>query len=179
MIEATTETTVEPDLEPADTPPEPHLDEEVLSVDEELELVEPEPLEVADEIILEPEIIPESKIELDKSLSKNELLDRLPPEVRDAIPEEDMKKMSKKEVRSLLESYTAPEEPLPKVTPDSISAEVPEIALELEDLSKLDKNVLIELLPDDIKNTASPKELRRLSKKELISLLESFLDKDE
>ena len=87
--------------------------------------------------------------------------------------------MSKKEVRSLLESYTAPEEPLPEIAPESISAEVPEIALELQDLSKLDKNVLIELLPDDIKNTASPKELRRLSKKELISLLESFLDKDE
>ncbi|MFW9961630.1 MAG: hypothetical protein ACFFDV_11460, partial [Candidatus Thorarchaeota archaeon] len=179
VIEAETDIATEPDLEPTDSELEPHLEEEALSVDEDIEPVEPESLEVRPEIVSEEEIVPESKIEIDKSLSKSELLERLPPEVREAIPEEDVKRMSKKEVLSLLESYSAPEEPLPEITPDSISAETSEIALELQDLSKLDKNALLELLPDDIKNTASPRELRRLSKKELISLLESFLDRDE
>ena len=179
VIEAETDIATELDLQPSVSAQEPQIDEAVPSDEEYIESIEAESIDVIPEPVSEPEILPESEIVIDKSLTKKELLDRLPPEIRDALPEEDVKRMSKKEVRSLLESYTPAEEPLPEVLPDSIPAEMPDVALRLEDLSKLDKKVLLELLPDDIKSTASPRELRRLSKKEIISLLESFLEPEK
>jgi len=181
------DTLPETELEPIEEPDlSESVEDEVLPIEEgqiveiEVETVlDSEFADIESELAVEPEIKPEAEIKLEKSMTKKELLDRLPPEIRDALPEEDVKRMSKKEVRSLLESYTPPESPLPEVVPDSIPAGVSESALGLEDLSKLDKKVLLELLPDDIKSTASPRELRRLSKKEIISLLESFLESEK
>jgi hypothetical protein len=158
--------------EPLDTLPETKLEafEEVKAVPEEVVSVtevemEPEaPEEIAE---------PTSPLEAlsDESLTKDDLLNRLPPEVRDAIPEEDLAKMTRKEVKSLVESYSPPTPHLPEPEPGTVST-----ALGVQELSKLDKKVLIELLPQDIKETISFRELRRLSKKELISLLESFME---
>ena len=137
--------------------------------------VEPEAVEMPSEI--EPEV-PVEEVSLDK-LSKKELLDCLPPEVRDAIPKGDLKKMSRKDIQNLVESYTPAEKPIPKVATESISVLPPEAILAGRSLAELDKSELIKLLPEDISDTISAGELRRLSKKELISLLESVLDIDE
>lgn len=58
----------------------------------------------------------------------------------------------------------------------SAPEEVSDISLIAEELSELDKNTPVELLPRDIKDTISSDELKRLSKKELFSLLESFME---
>ena len=56
-------------------------------------------------------------------------------------------------------------------------ADIPDEFIEPEpvvDLSTLTKKELLEMIPADIRETTSPKELRRLTKQELISLIESF-----
>ena len=125
----------------------------------------------------EPEV-PVEEVSLDK-LSKKELLNRLPPEVRDAIPQGDLEKMSRKDIQNLVESYTPTEKTFPEVATESISSLPPEAILAGRSLADLDKSELIKLLPEDIRDTITAGELRRLSKNELISLLESVLDIDE
>ncbi len=137
--------------------------------------VEPEAEEISSPIEQE---ITDDEVSLDE-LSKDELLDRLPPEVRDAIPERDLEKMSQKDVKNLVESYTPSEEPPLDTKVDNVPSTPPEASLSGRSLTDLDKRELIKLLPEDIRDTISPGELRRLSKNELISLLESVLDVDE
>ena len=55
--------------------------------------------------------------------------------------------------------------------------DIPEEFIEPEpvvDLSALTKNELLKMLPADIRETSSPKEIRRLTKQELINLIESL-----
>jgi hypothetical protein len=80
------------------------------------------------------------------------------------------------ETKSFVEVDMLSEEPLPAPQPDILPVGEPSDALIAEDLSKLDRKTLIELIPAEIKDTIDPDELRKLSKKELISLLESFIE---
>jgi hypothetical protein len=176
MIEAEEVSTIEAEAAVAEEPPDTLPETEL----EPLEDVEAAPEEAVSQIgvKMEPEApkeIAEPSMPIedlsDESLTKEDILDRLPPEVRAAIPEEDLTKMTRKEAQSLVESYSPRETPLPVPEPSAVPT-----TMGVEELSKLDKKVLIELLPQDIKDTISPGELRRLTKKELISLLESFME---
>ncbi len=152
-------------------PTEPVRKEPLLAEDVEMETIE---ALTAPATTTLPESMP--AIEVEKPLTKQEILDRLPPEIRDAIAKEDLEKMSRKEAQSLLDSYTPSKELLPEPITRSAEAGVSDVPLGIKELSKLDKKTLVELLPSDFKATVSPDELKRLSKKELISLLESFME---
>ncbi len=156
---------------------EPVIEPEVEVVEEELPSADAEP-EAEEVTVVEAETAEIDEVEVEptpeRPLTKKELLDSMPPEIREAIPEADLQKLSKKEIEGLIESYVPPEEPLPDVGgPLPTEPSVP-LTTELP-LSELSKNELMDLLPDDIKSTVSAKELKRLSKQELISLLESFI----
>ena len=56
------------------------------------------------------------------------------------------------------------EDPKPPVRPD-----IP------EDISKLTKRELLDLIPDEVKETTTLDQLKRLTKQELIALIDSIL----
>ena len=47
-----------------------------------------------------------------------------------------------------------------------------------EDISKLTKRELLDLIPDEIKKTTTQSDLKRLTKQELLALIDTILDQN-
>ena len=189
---------VEPEAEEV-TEPEPESIEEP-EVDSEMvdEAVEPEEVElppveeelgeteVMEEAIeAEPktafEVVEPDEVELppaEEDLLELEALGEI-PESEPAILEEPVVE-PEIDMEEVTETPEPVEEPIvePDVEPEAADyTDIPEEFIEPEpviDLSTLTKNELLDMIPADIRETTSPNELRRLTKQELISLIESF-----
>jgi len=150
-----------------------------VALNEKLELLEGEEEDKERLLLRLPSFIRDffSKSWLEKLTSRDiEELLNVPETELKAIVQSLVESRESRETRPLAEPFMKSEEPLTELQPDVVTDEEKHAALIAEDLSKLDKEALIELIPADIKDTISPDELGKLSKKELISLLESFIE---
>jgi hypothetical protein len=168
-IEAVTEETPEPE-EIIETPPE------VEEPEAELEEVLEEPMPEPEELVETPPEMEESESELEEVLEEP----KPEPEEHEAEvvePEVEEPKPVTEEIPEDIEEEL-PESELELETPEEEEVELEPEPTESESKQQLTKRELIEQLPSEIKESMSEKEIRKLSKKELLALIDSTEESD-